>query len=111
MPALTVPAPALAFEPVDGDLAVLEKPLTVQGGPVARPDGTSFGVSNLGTAGFFTYRQQAAADPVEVFDEGSRVWLPATGGPPAGAQPKPFIPRDLACFTKAPISLAPSSRL
>ena len=94
MPDLTVPAPTLKFEPVEVDLAVLEKPLEVQGGPVARPDGTGFGVRNLGTAGFFSYRQKTGGSPVEVFDEGSRTWIPAPGGAPAGVEPKPFIPRE-----------------
>jgi hypothetical protein len=93
MPDLTIPVPKLKFDPVApdlADLAVLEKPLEVHCAPVAFPDGTVFGLQNLGKAGFFVYRQKAAASPLEIWDQGAKQWGPDPGTAFANLTPKPF---------------------
>lgn len=93
MAGLSVPQPTLDYQPMTPGLAPFDAKIEVRCGPAVFPDGASFGVGNLGTAGFFVYRQSAAGAPVEVFDEAAKQWAPDSGGAPLG-QPRSFAPQQ-----------------
>jgi hypothetical protein len=76
---LLVPTPTLDFKPVDIGLAMLEKPVAVKCGAVTFPDLSNFVQTNLGTAGFFMYRQLNVG-PAEVWNDENKLWEPDPGG-------------------------------
>lgn len=90
MSTLIVPAPKLDFEAVSAGVAVLEKLIQVSCPPVKFSTGTIFTTSNLGTGGFFIYRQQTAAAQLDVWSDDVKQWEPDPGILPGTLKPKPF---------------------
>ena len=80
---LTVPQPTLSFEDAGGGVAALEKPVTVQVGPVL--DGTTaLGPAGLGSYGYFMYRTAASGSSIQLWDGGAKNWV-ADPGPALSA--------------------------
>lgn len=90
MPTLNVPTPTLEFEAVAPGLAALEKPVEVRCGAPTFPDGSPFAEDDLGTAGFFVYRQQGPAT-TELWSEGAKRWEPDPGAAVAGFKTRPLV--------------------
>lgn len=90
MPNLFVPTPILEFKAVDTGLAALEKPLEVCCGAVMFPDGTNFEQKNLGTAGFFIYKQQSVGS-AEIWNEETKLWEPDPGTAVGNLKPRTLI--------------------
>ncbi|HEU5407730.1 MAG TPA: hypothetical protein VFU48_08170 [Nitrospira sp.] len=87
---LLVPTPTLDFKPIDAGLAMLEKPIEVRCATVTFPDASRFEQGNLGTAGFFIYRQLGAV-PAEVWNDEDKLWEPDPGSGVIGLKPKALI--------------------
>ncbi|MDQ4054028.1 MAG: hypothetical protein M3237_15185 [Actinomycetota bacterium] len=82
---LTVPAPALEFEPVGPGVALLEKPVTLSVGPVLAEGGVLDPVG-METYGFVVLRRFSAGSPSELWDQARRTWVPDPGPDLGGAE-------------------------
>jgi len=87
---LLVPTPTLSFKPVDTGLAMIEKPINLKCAAVTFPDLSSFGQTDLGTAGFFVYRQ-VGLGPSQVWNDDTKLWEPDPGSGVATFKPKTLI--------------------
>lgn len=87
---LTVPDPALAYEPLAPGVAALELPLTVVFAPVDR-DGATLGLPDLATFGLVVRRRTGGGSLPEVWAPQTKQWLPDTGPDPVRSQPLAFI--------------------
>jgi hypothetical protein len=106
MPGMIVPTPTVDYKSVGPGLAALEGLLELRSPKVVFPDGSEFGQAS-GTAGFFVYRQPAAA-PVEIWNDELKRWEADPGPSPGALKPKPLIFKadDAAAPWQSPIVAA-----
>lgn len=92
MATLTIPIPEWQADQTPDRRVLTEKQIKVRLGPVSLPDGSTFQDVNLGTAGFFTYRQLASG-VTEIWNEKMPGNWEADPGIGVGAvmKPAPFI--------------------
>lgn len=89
---LLIPTPILSFKPIPPSLAAtLEKPIQVQCGPVALPDGKPFSPEHLGAAGLLAYRQKTAASALDVWRDDTKEWVGSATIDPVDLKPLPFF--------------------
>jgi hypothetical protein len=82
---LTVPTPALEFEPVGPGVALLEKPVNLSVGPVVA-EGAALEPVGMKTYGFVVLRRLASGSPSELWDPTGKTWVPDPGPDLGGAE-------------------------
>ncbi len=87
MQPLTIPSPQLVLDPPGGP-AALEKPVTVQLGPIAYPDAQAVAQAEVKKAGAFVYRGPIGGE--ELWDDGAKQWKPAPADQAALADLSPL---------------------
>lgn len=96
MPSLILPTPEWQATRIADGRVVIEQPLLLRLAEVRLPDGAPFKESDLGSAGFFTYRSMGpGADTI--WDAQQQAWRPDPGAALDGLPPAALIakPGDL----------------